>query len=72
MQKNKPTKLSVWKRIFHTCLESFAAILGGSLIFVCGYWFFHYDTWLERFIAIGLTVLVVYLIARILPDRPDQ
>ncbi|CBJ47133.1 hypothetical protein EAM_2459 [Erwinia amylovora ATCC 49946] len=39
---------------------------------LCCYWFFHYETWHERLIAIGLSVLVVYLIGKILPERPNK
>ncbi len=64
--------MSVWKRLFHTFLETSVSILGGLLVLVCSYWFFHYETWHERLIAIGVSILVVYIVVKILPDRPDQ
>lgn len=64
--------MSVWKRLFHTFLETSVSILGGLLVLVCCYWFFHYETWHERLIAIGVSILVVYIVVKILPDRPDQ
>lgn len=71
-QRNEPQKLSVGRRIFHSLLETGAAILGGLLFFLCCYWFFHYETWHERIIAISLSVLVVAIIIKILPERPNQ
>lgn len=71
-QQNDQPKLSIGRRIFHSLLEAGAAILGGLLFFVCCYWFFHYETWHERIIAIGLSVLVVAIIIKILPERPNQ
>jgi hypothetical protein len=44
----------------------------GLLFFLCCYWFFHYETWHERIIAISLSVLVVAIIIKILPERPNQ
>lgn len=64
--------MSVWKRLFHTFIETSVSILGGLLVLVCCYWFFHYETWHERLIAIGVSILVVYMVVKILPDRPDQ
>jgi len=71
MRKNEPTKLSLSRKIFHALLETCTSLLGGLLFFVCCYWFFHYETWHERFIAIGLSMLVVYIIVKTLPDRPE-
>lgn len=71
-QQNDQPKLSIGRRIFYSLLEAGAAILGGLLFFVCCYWFFHYETWHERIIAIGLSVLVVAIIIKILPERPNQ
>jgi putative flippase GtrA len=71
-RKDEANNLSVWKRLFHTFLETSVSILGGLLVLVCCYWFFHYETWHERLIAIGVSILVVYIVVKILPDRPDQ
>jgi len=72
MRDNEPTKLSLSKRIMLYMIEASGAIIGGLLLLLCCYWFFHYDTWHERLIAIGLSVLVLYLIGKILPERPNQ
>jgi len=72
MRDNEPTKLSLGKRIMYSLIEASGAIVGGLLLLLCCYLFFHYETWHERFIAIGLSVLVVYLIGKILPERPNQ
>lgn len=72
MQRDEQTKLSLSKRVFYTLLDIAGAFLGGALFFICCYWFFHFETWHERFIAIGLSVLVVYILARIVPERPNQ
>lgn len=72
MRDNEPTKLSLGKRIMYSLIEASGAIVGGLLLLLCFYWFFHYETWHERLIAIGLSVLVVYLIGKILPERPNQ
>jgi ABC-type multidrug transport system permease subunit len=71
-QQNEKAKPGLGRRIFHSLLEAGAAILGGLLFFLCCYWFFHYETWHERLIAITLSVLVVAVIIKILPERPDQ
>jgi|GEM_PF-997104 putative flippase GtrA len=71
-RKDQQPKLSMGKRLMYSLIESIGAIVGGLLFFVCCYWFFHYETWHERFIAIGLSILVVYLIAKIIPERPNQ
>jgi hypothetical protein len=55
----------------HTALETMASILGGALVLICAYWFFHFDTWHERFIYITLSIVAVYLICKVLPDRPE-
>jgi len=70
MRKNEGVKLSLGRKIFHTLLETGASLLGSLLFFICCHRFFHYETWYERFIAIGLSVLVVYITGKILPDRP--
>ncbi|THB82089.1 hypothetical protein E1N66_22815 [Pantoea allii] len=72
MRDNGPAKLSLGKRIMYSLIEASGAIIGGLLLLLCCYWFFHYETWHERLIAIGLSVLVVYLIGKILSERPNQ
>ncbi len=72
MRKDNPQKLSIGKRILFTLIEASGAVIGGLLVVLCCYWFFHYDTWHERLIAIGLSVLVVFVIGKILPERPNQ
>ncbi|WP_074011275.1 hypothetical protein [Tatumella sp. UCD-D_suzukii] len=72
MRKDNPQKLSIGKRILFTLIETSGAVIGGLLVVLCCYWFFHYDTWHERLIAIGLSVLVVFVIGKILPERPNQ
>ena len=72
MRKDNPQKLSIGKRILFTLIETSGAVVGGLLVILCCYWFFHYDTWHERLIAIGLSVLVVFVIGKILPERPNQ
>lgn len=72
MRNNGPAKLSLGKRIMYSLIESSGAIIGGLLLLLCCYWFFHYETWHERFIAISLSVLAVYVIGKILPERPNQ
>lgn len=72
MRKDNLQKLSIGKRILFTLIETSGAVIGGLLVVLCCYWFFHYDTWHERLIAIGLSVLVVFVIGKILPERPNQ
>lgn len=64
-------KQGVKKNIMYYLLESIASILGGALVFVCAYWFFHFDTWHERFIYISISIAAVYLFCKVLPNRPD-
>lgn len=72
MRKDNPCKLSVGKRIMYNLLDAAGAIIGGLSFFLCCYWFFHYETWHERLISIGLTVLAVYVLAKLIPERPNQ
>jgi len=73
MPKDKKfNKLSIKKRIFHTFLEYAVSLLGGLMVFLCIYWFFHFETWWERFTYIFITIFVVYGLVKILPDRPEQ
>ena len=72
MRDNRPAKLSLGKRIMYSLIEASGAIIGGLLLLLCCYWFFHYETWHERLIAIGLSIAVVYLIGKVLPERPNQ
>ncbi|MGV3346978.1 hypothetical protein ACGVWS_15020 [Enterobacteriaceae bacterium LUAb1] len=64
-------RLPLGKRIFYGFLENTVSLLGGILVFVCLYWFFHFETWHERFIYIGMSILFVYVLVKILPDRPE-
>lgn len=64
-------RLSLGKRIFYGFLENAISLLGGLLVFFCFYCFFHFETWHERFLYIGMSVLFVYLLVKILPDRPE-
>ncbi len=64
--------LSIGKRIFHGFLEHTVSFLGGMLVFVSLYWFFHFATWHERFIYIVFSILFVCVLIKILPDRPEQ
>lgn len=72
MRRDEPQKLSLWRRVLHTILETGVSLLGGLLVVVCCYWFFHYETWHERFIAIGLSIVVVYIAVKLLPNRPEE
>lgn len=72
MRDNESTKLSLGKRIMYSLIEVSGAIIGGLLLVLCCYWFFHYETWHERLMAIGLSIGVVYLIGKVLPERPNQ
>ena len=64
-------ELKVSKRVFHSLLEYAVSLLGGILVFVCIYWFFHFETWHERFIAIAVSAAVVCVIVKLLPERPS-
>lgn len=72
MRDNGSAKLSLAKRIMYSLIETSGAIIGGLLLLLCCYWFFHYETWHERLMAIGLSIGVVYLIGKVLPERPNQ
>ncbi len=69
MADNK--RLPLGKRIFHSFLENAVALLGGILVFACLYWFFHFETWKERFIYIIISILFVYVLVKALPDRSE-
>lgn len=45
------------------------AFIGGSLVFLCAYWFFHFETWRERGLYIGLTLLAVYILIKLVPEK---
>ncbi|AVJ18370.1 hypothetical protein CLM71_15100 [Serratia sp. MYb239] len=72
MGNDKKGKLPIGKRIFHSFLEYSVSLLGGVLVFLCIYWFFHFETWHERFIYISVSIAVVYLIVKLLPERPEE
>ncbi|MBS0974914.1 hypothetical protein [Serratia rubidaea] len=72
MASDKKERLSIGKRMFHSFLEYAVSLLGGALFFLCIYWFFHFETWHERFIYIAISIAAVYLIVKILPERPDE
>lgn len=46
-----------------------SAFIGGLLVFLCAYWFFHFETWTERGIYIGLTLLAVYILGKLVPEK---
>ncbi|AIR01867.1 hypothetical protein ABW11_01685 [Pluralibacter gergoviae] len=72
MRSEKSRMVRLVRRIVRSFTEAAGALVGGLLFFLCCYWFFHYETWHERLIATGLTALVVYLLAKLLPERPEQ
>lgn len=72
MAGDKIKKLSFGKRVFHSFLEYAVSLLGGILVFLCIYWFFHFETWHERFIYIAVSIVVVYVIVKLLPERPEE
>lgn len=45
------------------------AFIGGLLVFLCAYWFFHFETWTERAVYIGLTLLAVYMLLKLVPQK---
>lgn len=45
------------------------ASIGTILPFLCLYWFFHFETWHERGIYIGGTLLVTYLVIKLVPKK---
>lgn len=72
MFDKKMKKLSFRKRIFHSLMEYAVSLIGGVLVFICIYFFFHFETWSERFIYISLSVAIVFLIVKILPESPQD
>ena len=72
MVDNQTKKLSFLKRVFHSLLEYSVSFLGGILVFLCIYWFFHFETWHERFIYIAVSIAVAYIIVKLLPERPEE
>ena len=54
---------------FRRILGYIEALLSGAQVFVCAYWFFHFETWLERCISIGLTLLAAWLVVKCLPAK---
>ncbi|ARJ43019.1 hypothetical protein B1H58_13935 [Pantoea alhagi] len=45
------------------------SLIGGLLVLLCAYWFFHFETWTERGIYIGLTLLAVYILLKLVPEK---
>ncbi|MDU4093209.1 MAG: hypothetical protein E7H57_08045 [Pantoea sp.] len=45
------------------------AFIGGLLVFLCAWWFFHFETWTKRGIYIGLTLLAVYILIKLMPEK---
>ncbi len=54
---------------FRRILEYIGALLGGALVFLCEYWFFHFETWHERGISIGLTLLAAWNVVKCIPVK---
>lgn len=72
MDSNKPKRLTIGRRVFYSLIENFVSLLGGILVFTCFYWFFHFETWHERCLYIFLTIIFIYFLVKILPNRPEQ
>ncbi|PST78956.1 hypothetical protein B7R70_13620, partial [Yersinia pseudotuberculosis] len=58
--KQKEPRDNFRKRFIRGCIHYFGALVGSLLVFLCFYWFFHFETWHERFIYISLSIAVVY------------
>ncbi len=72
MPDDKPEKPSLCKRVFHSFMEYTVSLLGGMSVFLCIYFFFHFETWHERFIYISISIAVVCFIVKVLPERPEE
>jgi|GEM_PF-3973888 uncharacterized membrane protein YeaQ/YmgE (transglycosylase-associated protein family) len=54
---------------FRRILGYIGAPVGGTLVFLCTYWFLHFETWHERGIYIGLTLLAAWIVAKCVPVK---
>lgn len=70
MPEGEVKKPSLCKKMFHDFMEYFSSFMGGVLVFMCIYLFFHYETWYERIIYISISISVVCLIIKVMPGRP--
>jgi len=59
----------IFLQLFFRYFSYTHALLGGALVYLCAYWFFHFETWLERCISIGLTLLAAWLVVKCLPAK---
>lgn len=58
------------RQCFMRSLTSYlGASIGTILPFLCLYWLFHFETWYERGLYIGGTLLVTYLVVKLVPKK---
>lgn len=62
----------IFLQLFFRYFSYTGALLGGALVFLCAYWFYHFETWHERGISIGLTLLAVWPVMKCLPTDIDD
>lgn len=67
--QNNHSNDSFLRRMLLSVMGYIGALLGGALVFLCAYWFFHFETWHERGISIGLTLLVAWIVVKCVPAR---
>ncbi|GEM_PF-930892 len=52
-----------------TLLGYTGSLIGGLSLFLCTYWFFHFETWTERGVYIGLTLFIIYILIKLVPKN---
>ncbi|GLR08304.1 hypothetical protein COO59_16940 [Mixta theicola] len=55
--------------VIRTILHYLGSLLGTPVFLLCAYWFFHFETWTERGVYIGLTLLAVYILIKLVPKK---
>jgi len=63
---NESEKISFMRRFFYFILDSIEVLLGSFFVVASLYFFFHFDTWIERLGYIALLGVVLFSIEKIL------
>ena len=55
--------------VIRTLLHYLGSLLGTLVFLLCAWWFFHFETWTKRGVSIGLTLLAVYILIKLVPEK---
>lgn len=70
--KSKKNDKRLLSRIIKKVIGDLASIIGGLLVFLCFYWLFRLDTWVERGLYIGTSIFLGLILIKILSFFIDE